>query len=71
MMESRVLGPKTGPERRAGYQINIPPTPSNVLCWDQGRTCRAWLGLVGMESELGHSLSENVYESGVCRSHMS
>ncbi len=26
MMESRVLGPKTGPERRAGYQTNIPPT---------------------------------------------
>ena len=26
MTESRVLGPKTGPERRAGYQINIPPT---------------------------------------------
>ena len=27
MMESCVLGPKTGPERQAGYQINIPPTP--------------------------------------------
>ena len=27
MRESRVLGPKTGPERRAGYQTNFPPTP--------------------------------------------
>ena len=26
MIESRVLGPKTGPERRAGYQTNFPPT---------------------------------------------
>ena len=34
MMESRVLGPKTGPERRAGYQINIPPTAAL-----QGLTC--------------------------------
>ena len=27
MIESCVLGPKTGPERWAGYQTNIPPTP--------------------------------------------
>ena len=46
MTESRVLGPKTGPERRAGYQTNIPPT-----------ACRVWSGLVGMEVELGHSLT--------------
>ena len=26
MRESCVLGPKTGPERRAGYQTNFPPT---------------------------------------------
>ena len=26
MIKSRVLGPNTGPERRAGYQTNIPPT---------------------------------------------
>ena len=26
MIESRVLGPKTSPERRAGYQTNFPPT---------------------------------------------
>ena len=26
MIESRVLGPKTGPERRAGYQTNFLPT---------------------------------------------
>ena len=25
MIESHVLGPKTGPERQAGYQTNIPP----------------------------------------------
>ena len=31
--------------------------PSNVLCRDQGRTRQAWLGLVGMKSELGHSLT--------------
>ena len=26
MIESHVLGPKTGPERQAGYQTNFPPT---------------------------------------------
>ena len=26
MIESCVMGPKTGPERQAGYQTNIPPT---------------------------------------------
>ena len=26
MIKSHVLGPKTGPERWAGYQTNIPPT---------------------------------------------
>ena len=31
--------------------------PSNVLCWDRGRTCQAWSGLVRMKSELGHSLT--------------
>ena len=68
MIESCVLGPKTGPERQAGYQTNFPPTPwclgpaiptvfsvlSDVSCWDQGRMCEAWLGLVGMKLELGH-----------------
>ena len=29
MIESRVLGPKTSPERRAGYQTNIPPTTAH------------------------------------------
>ena len=31
MIESRVLGPKTGPERQAGYQTNIPPTPFHFV----------------------------------------
>ena len=31
--------------------------PSDVSCRDQGRTCRAWSGLVGMKVELGHSLT--------------
>ena len=31
--------------------------PSNVLCWDWGRTCQAWSGLVKMKLELGHSLT--------------
>ena len=31
MIEFRVLGPKTGPERRAGYQTNIPPTTFHRL----------------------------------------
>ena len=31
--------------------------PSDVSCRDQGRTCRAWSGLVGMKAELGHSLT--------------
>ena len=31
--------------------------PSDVSCRDQGRACRAWSGLVGMEAELGHSLT--------------
>ena len=30
MIESRVLEPKTGPERRAGYQTNFPPTTYGV-----------------------------------------
>ena len=30
---------------------------SNVLCQDWGGMCRAWSGLVGMESGLGHSLT--------------
>ena len=32
--------------------------PSDVSCWDQGRVCQVWSGLVGMEAELGHSLTE-------------
>ena len=32
--------------------------PSNILCWDRGRMCRAWSGLVRMKSELGHSLTK-------------
>ena len=31
--------------------------PSDVSCQDWGRVCRAWLGLVGMKAELGHSLT--------------
>ena len=31
--------------------------PSDVSCRDQGRACQAWSGLVGMEAELGHSLT--------------
>ena len=30
MIEFRVLGPKTGPERRAGYRTNFPPTPASL-----------------------------------------
>ena len=26
MIKFRVLGPKTGPERQAGYRTNFPPT---------------------------------------------
>ena len=33
MIKFRVLGPKTGPERRAGYRTNFPPTPG----WSQSR----------------------------------
>ena len=32
--------------------------PSDVSCQDRGRVCRAWSGLVGMEAELGHSLTD-------------
>ena len=31
--------------------------PSDVSCRDRGRACWAWSGLVGMEAELGHSLT--------------
>ena len=31
MIESHVLGPKTGPERWAGYQTNFPPTTSGSM----------------------------------------
>ena len=31
--------------------------PSDVSCWDWGRVCWAWSGLVRMKSELGHSLT--------------
>ena len=31
--------------------------PSDISCWDWGRVCRAWSGLVGMKAELGHSLT--------------
>ena len=30
---------------------------SDISCQDRGRVCRAWSGLVGMEAELGHSLT--------------
>ena len=30
----------------------------NVSCRDWGRMCRVWLGLVGMKSELGDSLTK-------------
>ena len=33
--------------------------PSDVSCRDRGRVCRAWSGLVGMEAELGHSLTRH------------
>ena len=32
---------------------------SDVSCRDRGRACRAWSGLVGMEAELGHSLTHS------------
>ena len=44
MIEFRVLGPKTGPERRAGYRTNFPPTTSlgsagsGVMEWDGTRS---------------------------------
>ena len=31
--------------------------PSDISCRNRGRVCRAWSGLVGMEAELGHSLT--------------
>ena len=31
--------------------------PSDISCWDWGRACQAWSGLVGMKVELGHSLT--------------
>ena len=31
--------------------------PSDVSCRDWGRVCWVWLGLVGIKSELGHSLT--------------
>ena len=37
--------------------------PPDVSCQDWGRMCRAWSGLVGMKSELGHSLT------GCCCAH--
>ena len=33
MIESCVLGPKTGPERQAGYQTNFPPTAVSHRGW--------------------------------------
>ena len=32
--------------------------PSDVSCRDWGRVCQACSGLVGMEAELGHSLTD-------------
>ena len=40
--------------------------PSDVSCQDRGRTCRAWSGLVGMEAELGHSLTRSVLAKLLC-----
>ena len=34
--------------------------PSDVSCRDWGRACQAWSGLVGMEAELGHSLTPSL-----------
>ena len=33
--------------------------PSDISCWDWGRVCRAWSGLVRMKVELGHSLTDS------------
>ena len=41
MIESRVLEPKTGPERRAGYQTNFPPTAVDYD-EDGGKTVGKW-----------------------------
>ena len=38
-------------------QFSVCCLMSHVSCWDWGRVCQAWLGLVGMKSELGHSLT--------------
>ena len=48
MIESRVLGPKTGPERQAGYQTNIPPTMAsrqfNALGMYNTSWSMVWIG---------------------------
>ena len=36
---------------------------SDVSCRDRGRACWAWSGLVGMEVELGHSLTLGVMKT--------
>ena len=41
--------------------------PPNISCWDWGRMCRAWLGLVGMKSELGHSLTATTLPIGMVK----
>ena len=63
MIESRVLGPKTGPERWAGYQTNFPPTTyvESLELWKQGDSrCstfrRIWL--IFVHSENGKSVEQ-------------
>ena len=38
--------------------------PPNISCWDWGRMCQAWSGLVGMKLELGHSLTKTRCQMG-------
>ena len=42
--------------------------PPDVSCWDRGRMCQAWSGLVGMKSELGQSLTAGPSVTGSLRS---
>ena len=51
MRESRVLVPKTGPERRAGYQTNIPPTPASLEVVSESSESVAQMALQGLTCE--------------------
>ena len=72
MIESCVLGPKTGPERQTGYQTNIPPTPgiamqgllmlcTDISYQDLGMEVQELLGIIRMETELGHLYRSQIH----------